>query len=126
VTNRNPPQSILIVEHNELLKSLTVDIMEDAGFLAHQAGNADEALTVLESRSDIALVLTSISTPGSIDGLRLAHTVRNRWPGIKIIVASGQVRLTGYNLPTDSSFFFKPYHAAAMISEIRSLIGPRV
>ena len=118
------PHSILIVEHDELLNSLTVDVMEGAGFVAHHAGNADEALAMLESRSDIALLLTSISMPGCMYGLKLAHAVRNRWPSIKIVVACGQVRLTGYNLPTDSSFFFKPYDSTTMISEIRSLIGP--
>ena len=59
--------------------------MEDAGFAALQAGDADKALTILESRSDIALMLTSVTMPGSTDGLGLAHTVCKRWPAIKTI-----------------------------------------
>jgi hypothetical protein len=59
-----------------------------------------------------------------MDGLTLAHTVRKRWPAVKIIVASGQVRLMGYNLPTGCAFLPKPYRAGDMIFEIRSLIGP--
>ena len=114
--------TVLIVEHDELLQSLTADIMADAGFVALQASDAGEALAILESRSDIALLLTSVAMPGSMDGLSLAHAVRERWPAIKIIVASGQVRLTD-NLPKDSRFFLKPYRAEMMISEIRSLIG---
>jgi CheY-like chemotaxis protein len=122
MTDRSP-RVVLIVEHDELLKSLTADIVEDAGFATLQAGDADEAVTILESRSDIALLLTSVAMPSSMDGFGLAHTVRKRWPAIKIIVASGQVRPTGYNLPKDSRFFLKPYDARIMISEIRSLIG---
>ena len=122
MTSRLPPV-VLIVEHDELLNSLTVNIIEDAGFVALRASNADEAICILESRPDVALLLTSISMPGSMDGVKLTHTVCNRWPAIKIIVASGQVRLAGYNLPTGSSFFFKPYHADTMVTEIRSLIG---
>jgi CheY-like chemotaxis protein len=113
----------LIVEHDKLLKLLTADIMEDAGFATLQAGDADEAVTILEFRSDIALLLTSVAMPSSMDGFGLAHTVCKRWPAIKIIVASGQVRPTGYNLPKDSRFFLKPYDTRIMISEIRSLIG---
>jgi CheY-like chemotaxis protein len=124
MTGKPRSHAILIVEHDELLKMLTVEIMEDAGFVALHASDADEALAILEARSDISLLLTSIIMPGSMDGLKLAHTVRSRWPAIKIVVATGQVRLTGYNLPTGSSFFFKPYDSKAMISEIRSLIGP--
>jgi DNA-binding NtrC family response regulator len=123
VTGKSP-HVILIVEHDELLKSLTVDIMEDAGFVALQASDADEAVTVLEARSDIALLLTSITMPSCMDGLSLAHAVGTRWPAIKIIIASGQVRLAGHNLPKNSRFFRKPYHAQMMISAIRSLIGP--
>jgi DNA-binding response OmpR family regulator len=118
------PQVVLIVEHDELLKSLTSDIMESAGFAVLQASDADEAVTVLESRSDIALMLTSVTMPGSMDGLGLARTVRKRWPAVKTIIASSQVRLIGSDLTAGSRFFLKPYHAQIMISEIRSLIGP--
>src|SRR5512141_1645533 len=122
MTNGNPaPQVILIVEDDQLLKLLTVDIVEEAGFVAHHAGNADEAVAILESRSDIALLLTDINMPGSMDGLKLAHAVRNRWQPIKIIVVSS--RIPDHDLPTDSRFFVKPYHAGVLISEMRSLIG---
>jgi DNA-binding NtrC family response regulator len=117
------PHVVLIVEHDELLQSLTADIMEEAGFATLQASDADQALAHLESRSNIAVLLTSIAMPGSMDGFGLAHTVCKRWPAIKIIIASSQVRRIGYNLPTGSRFFLKPYHAQTMISEIRSLIG---
>ena len=113
---------ILIVEHDELLRSLTADSTEAAAFAVLRAGDADEALAILESRSDIALMLTSVTMPGSMDGLGLARTVCKRWPAIKTIVASGQVRLIGSDLTAGSRFFLKPYHARTMISEIRSLI----
>jgi len=115
---------VLIVEHDVLLKLLTADIMVAAGFEALQAGDADEALAILESRSDIALMLTSVTMPGSMDGLRLARTVCKRWPAIKTIIASSQVRLIGSDLTAGSRFFLKPYLAQTMVSEIRSLIGP--
>ena len=113
--------AILIVEDDPLLRLLTVDIVESAGFVALPADNADEAVAILEARSDIALLLTDINMPGSMDGLKLAHAVRNRWPPIKIIVVSS--RVTECDLPTDSRFFAKPYHAEKLISEIRSLIA---
>jgi CheY-like chemotaxis protein len=115
------PHAILIVEDDPLLKFLTVDIVESAGFVALPADNADEAVAILEARSDIALLLTDINMPGSMDGLKLAHAVRNRWPPIKIIVVSS--RVPEFDLPTDSRFFAKPYHAEKLISEIRSLIA---
>lgn len=117
------PPTVLIVEDDPLLRFLTVNIVEDAGFVVVEAANADEAVAILETRSDIALLLTDINMSGSMDGLKLAHAVRKRWPPIKIVVVSGQTRPADCNLPTDSRFFAKPYHGATMISEIRSLIG---
>jgi DNA-binding NtrC family response regulator len=123
MTTRSP-RVILIVEHDKYLKLLTADIMEDAGFVALQASDADEAIAILESRRDIALLLTSVTMPGSMDGLALAQTVCKRWPTVKTIIASGQIELMGSDLTAGSRFFLEPYHAQTMISEIRSLIGP--
>jgi CheY-like chemotaxis protein len=82
---------VLIVEDEMMLRMRAVDIVEDAGFSPVQAVNADQALSILESRSDISLLFTDIQMPGSMDGLKLAHAVHDRWPGIKIILVSGQV-----------------------------------
>jgi CheY-like chemotaxis protein len=57
-----------------------VDIVEDAGFNAVEAVNADEALSILETRSDISLLLSDIQMPGSMDRLELANAVHDRWP----------------------------------------------
>jgi two-component system, response regulator PdtaR len=115
------PHAILVAEDDQLLKMLTVDIVEGAGFVAFQADNADEAVAILEARSDIVLLLTDINMPGSMDGLELAHAVRNRWPPMKIIVVSSRVPAS--DLPAGSRFFAKPYHAEKLISEIHSLIA---
>ncbi len=117
------PPTILIVEDDPFLRFLTVNIVEAAGFVAIEAANADEAVAILEARSDIALLLTDIDMCGSMDGLTLAHAVRKRWPPIKIIVLSGHGRPSDCNLPANSRFFAKPYHGDTMVSEIRSLVG---
>jgi len=119
--SKRSPHAVLIVEDDQLLRLLTVDLVEQAGFEAVQAEDADEAVAILEARSDIALLLTDIEMPGSMDGVKLAHAVRDRWPPIKIIVVSS--RVTDRDLPTESSFFSKPYHADKVISEICSLLG---
>lgn len=112
--------AILIVEDDKLLQLLTVDIVEGAGFVAVHADNADEAVAILEARSDIALLLTDINMPGSMDGLILAHAVRDRWPLIKIIIVSSQIPKS--DLPTDSRFIAKPYLGEKLIAEVRSMI----
>jgi CheY-like chemotaxis protein len=118
-----PPAVVLVVEDEMLLRMRAVDMVEDAGFTSVEAVDADEAVAILESRSDIALLFTDIQMPGSMDGLKLAHAVHERWPPIKIILVSGQLKLANADIPADSRFFGKPLEAGEMIAEMRNLIG---
>jgi CheY-like chemotaxis protein len=100
-----------------------IDVVEEAGFVALEAGDADEAVALLEARADIALVFTDINMPGSMDGLKLAHALRDRWPPAKIFFVSGQTRPGQADLPANTHFVEKPYRTAAMVDELRSLVG---
>jgi two-component sensor histidine kinase/CheY-like chemotaxis protein len=117
------PPKVLVVEDEMLLRMRAVDIVEDAGFIPIEAVNADEALAILESRSDVDLLFTDIQMPGSMDGLKLAHAVHERWPFIKIILVSGKLTPTDSERPTDSRFFGKPLEVNQMITEIQEMIG---
>jgi PleD family two-component response regulator len=72
------PAVVLIVEDEMILRMFAVDMVEDAGYTPVETVDADEAIAVLESRSDIALMCTDVQMPGSIDGLELARTVHER------------------------------------------------
>ena len=115
--------NVLVVEDEMVLRMRAVDIVEDAGFTAVQAVNADEALSILESRSDIALLFSDIQMPGSMDGLKLAHAVHDRWPSIKIILVSGQVKLSDKERPAESRFFGKPLEVKQIIAELQEMVG---
>jgi two-component sensor histidine kinase/ActR/RegA family two-component response regulator len=115
--------NVLIVEDEMILRMRAVDIVEDAGFSAVEAVNADQAMSILESRSDISLLFTDIQMPGSIDGLKLAHAVHDRWPSIKIILVSGQVNPSDAERPADSRFFCKPLGVEQMITELQAMVG---
>ena len=116
---------VLVVEDNELLKFFMVNLVRLAGFTAIPASNADEALAILESRSDIALLITNVVMRDGMNGVSLAHAVDKRWPSVKIIVVSDLLALSECDLPMKSLFFTKPYHDEEMLFEIRSLIDPQ-
>jgi len=122
-TDLTPVPNVLVVEDEMILRMRAVDIVEDAGFNPVEAVNADEAISILESRSDISLLFTDIQMPGSIDGLKLAHAVHDRWPSIKIILVSGQVKPSDAERPAQSRFFGKPLGVEQMIAELRDMVG---
>ena len=120
-----PPSlpNVLVVEDEMILRMRAVDIVEDAGFRSVEAVNADEALSILESRSDISLLFSDIQMPGSMDGLKLAHAVHDRWPAIKIILVSGQVKPSDAETPADSRFFRKPLSVEELTVQLQAMIG---
>jgi two-component sensor histidine kinase/CheY-like chemotaxis protein len=117
------PAKVLVVEDEMLLRMRAVDIVEGAGFTPIEAVDADQAFAILQSRSDVDLLFTDIQMPGTMDGLKLAHAVHERWPSIKIILVSGILTPTDSERPTDSRFFGKPLEARQMIAEIQEMIG---
>lgn len=112
---------VLVVEDEVLLRMAAVVLVEEAGLVALEASNADEAIVILEARTDIHIVFTDIDMPGSMDGLKLAAAVRGRWPPIEIVVTSGHRAVGPDDLPQGSVFFAKPYRDAEVISTLQRM-----
>ena len=106
---------VLIVEDEFLLRMDAVDFMGGYGFIMYEAGDADEAIQLLELHDDIRVVFT--------DGLKLAHYVRGRWPPIKLIITSGQRRPMAEDMPVGSGFIAKPYDLDKVAADLRVMIG---
>ncbi len=98
-------------------------MIEDAGFEALEAADGDEAIEILEGRPDIKVIFTDIQIPGLMDGLKLAHAVRGRWPPIKIIATSGRVNIRIDDLPEGGRFLPKPYLPEEIAGTLRELVG---
>ena len=118
-----PSAAVLIVEDEPLIRMGTVYLIEDAGFEVYEAGSADAAIALLELHKEIRLIVTDVDMPGSMDGLKLAHYVRGRWPPVKIIVTSGHVKVTEESLPSGALFIPKPYDPAEITHKIRELVA---
>ena len=112
---------VLIVEDELLLRMDAIDVIVSAGFEVVEAGDADEAINVLESRCDVTVVFTDIQMPGSMDGLKLVRAVRGRWPPIKIIATSGLVDVGEKDLPEGGRFLRKPSGPGELACVLREL-----
>jgi CheY-like chemotaxis protein len=112
---------VLIVEDEPLLRINGAEMIADAGYDVVEAGNADQAIAILEARADIHIVFTDIQMPGSMDGLKLARFVRDRWPPIKLVVTSGRVAVAEGDLPSGGLFVGKPYTSPRIAEVLASL-----
>ncbi len=120
-SGRSVGKVVLVVEDDPILRMHSIDIIEDAGFTVIEAHNADEAIVILEERSDIAIVFTDVEMPGTMDGLKLARAVRDRWPPVHLILASGRTSPLAHEMPSGSRFFAKPYNDAALINALHDM-----
>jgi len=121
-----PRMVILLVEDEPLVRMFLSDLLDEAGFKVFEAVNADEAMSILQARPDVQAVVTDVELPGSMNGFDLARVVRERWPGVGLVVTSGRERPGPSALPDDVAFLTKPYLPATVITLIRQVATPQV
>ncbi|MBB4575705.1 response regulator [Rhizobium lentis] len=69
-----------------------MDMGQEGGSDPVEARDADEAIAILEARRGITIVFTDVDLPRSMNGLKLAAAIRDRWPPIEIIITAGPPR----------------------------------
>ncbi len=112
---------ILVVEDELLVRMDLVDILQCAACKTYEAGNASEAIAVLEQHDEVQVVFTDIQMPGDMDGLALSRYVRDRWPATFIVVCSGNERPVAEEMPRDAAFISKPYDRTALVRVLQTI-----
>jgi DNA-binding NtrC family response regulator len=122
----DPRVVVLVVEDETLVRMFMTDFLDEAGFKVFEAVHADEAMAVLQARPDVQAVVTDIEMPaGSMNGLELAQVVRERWPGVGVVVTSGRARPGPDDLSEKVTFLPKPYRPDTVINVVRQVIAPQ-
>jgi CheY-like chemotaxis protein len=118
-------ETILIVEDEVLIRFDVADYLRGCGYRVIEAGNASEAMAILQSGHRIDLVFTDVQLPGSMDGFALARWVRMHQPEIKVILTSGAARsaqVAGH-LCEDGPLEKKPYEPQQLLERIRATLA---
>lgn len=76
---------------------------------------------MLKMHDDIRVLFTDIDMPGSMDGIKLAPAVRDRWPPVSIIVTSGHIKINQEDLPENGIFFAKPYPPKSVVKTLNGI-----
>jgi CheY-like chemotaxis protein len=117
-------RQILVVEDEVLVRMAIADELRDAGFVVIEAGNADEALSVLRTSSPIDLIASDIDMPrGSINGLELGALVRDQWPDVKFLVVSSHVRTGTAHFEVADACLAKTEAFTSIVSKVREILG---
>ncbi len=125
---RDPPrgsETVLVVEDDESLREITIKLLQDGGYRAIGAKDADEALrTVADSPTGIDLLLTDVIMPGT-SGAELVKQVENAHPKVRALFMSGYtsdlVGRQGLVIQQDS-FLEKPFTKRSLLRKVYAVL----
>lgn len=112
---------ILVVDDDPLVAMSTVDMLEDLGHTVIRAHSGKRALEILEAEPAVDLLMTDHAMPG-MTGLELAKVARGKWPGLRVLLATGYADLPNQEV-TDLPRLAKPYQQAQLRAEINKLLA---
>lgn len=121
-------EAVLVVEDDDDVRSYTVGILRELGYVVFEAIDAASALTIVEQETQIDLLFTDLGLPGAMDGKGLADHVRALRPSLKILITTayaGNVLVREGRLAPGVELLSKPFTFSALASRIRELLDRR-
>lgn len=112
---------VLLVEDEVLIRAMLAEALRGAGLCVVEAANADEAWDYLQAGGQAALLFSDIQMPGSMNGVELARRVKERFPGIKLLLTSGNPGPK--NITELAPFLAKPYRLDAAAKMALDTLG---
>lgn len=122
-------ETILVVEDNPQVRTLTVERLRRLGYRVRDAENGPTALALLDAGQTAHLVFSDVVMPGGLSGFDLARSIVERTPGQRILLTSGfaedMARGNDRSL-ADQHILRKPYSLAELASAIRRALDKPV
>ncbi|WP_296000071.1 PAS domain-containing sensor histidine kinase [Rugamonas sp.] len=115
-------ERVLIVEDEADLMTVASELFSTMGYQVFTASNGNDALLMLNRMQDIEILFTDVMMPNGMNGIELARTAQQRYPKLKVILASGYALpalLSEYGDLSDFSLLSKPYRLADLAKKLR-------
>jgi two-component system OmpR family response regulator len=114
---------VLVVEDEGMIRTLMVEVLQDAGFTVDHAADSDEAVKMLDA-DGYQLLVTDIHMPGRLDGIELGERAHGREPGLPIVFVTARpdvlARIKDAGIPGAS--LTKPFTLEKLVSVVRGLL----
>jgi len=121
---RAPPETILFVEDDALVRMDMAQFLRECDYRVHEAADANEAIAALQSKFAVDLVFTDINLGEGMNGLELAAWTLSNRPGVKVLVTTGASRV---DLPPEviESLLAKPYTGRDLLERVKQALAKR-
>jgi PAS domain S-box-containing protein len=124
---RGSGELILVVEDDELVRQFVRDQVAGLGYRVLTAPNAADALALLNSEPDIALMFTDVVMPGEMDGRQLADAAQSIRPGLPVLYTSGYTEnaiVHQGRLDPGVALLAKPYRLTDLADKLATTLNP--
>lgn len=119
---KTPRKRIVVVEDEFLIRMMLVEMLEDEGYEVVEAETGEAALPLLDS--SVAVLLTDIQLPGTLDGLTLARQARITLPDLPVIYMTGRPASMLSTVGGREAFIGKPYQVQDICDAVARMIAP--
>jgi PAS domain S-box-containing protein len=116
---------VLLVEDNDEVGAFSTELLEDLGYAVRRVANAAAALAILEKDEfAVDLVFSDVIMPG-MNGVELAGLIRERYPGLPVVLTSGYSNVLAENAHHGFELIQKPYSVESLSRILRKAIAER-
>jgi signal transduction histidine kinase len=112
---------VMVVDDDPLVVASTAAMLEDAGHVVTEALSGARALDLLRLGIKVDVVVSDHAMPG-MTGSELARQIRQHWPDLPIILATGYADLPNGEEP-DLPRLSKPYMQDELTTQIAKVVG---
>jgi len=124
--SRGRGELVLLVEDNDDVGQFSTELLEDLGYTVRRVANANAALTILsKDEFTVDLVFSDVIMPG-MNGVELAGVIRERYPGLPVVLTSGYSNVLAENADRGFELIQKPYSVEALSRILRKAMSERV
>jgi signal transduction histidine kinase/ActR/RegA family two-component response regulator len=117
--------SVLVVEDDATVGQFSTEVLHDLGYHTTWATDANRALALLaEDNLRFDLVFSDVIMPG-MNGVELARAIRDRYPGLPVVLTSGYSTVLAEEGPRGFELVQKPYSVEALSRVLRQAMAKR-
>ncbi|MET3908392.1 PAS domain S-box-containing protein [Bradyrhizobium sp. S3.3.6] len=117
---------VLVVEDNDDVGQFSTELLEDLGYVTRRVANANAALVILgENEFAVDLVFSDVIMPG-MNGVELAGIIRERYPGLPVVLTSGYSNVLAENAHRGFELIQKPYSVESLSRILRKAITEKL
>jgi CheY-like chemotaxis protein len=119
----NGSANVLLVEDDAAVAELAINLLDGAGYKIRTACDASAALQILRSGAPVDLVFSDIMMPGGMNGAELARVVREEFPGVFILLATGYAAAAAGEVAKEFPLITKPYGRDLLLDKFAKILG---